>query len=69
MHIILRAEIVVLGHQVSDLEKDLVILQLEEILDGEDYSASRRVLLGMHTSAVRMFDLASDHYQEVMNYC
>jgi hypothetical protein len=69
MHIILRAEIIVLGHQISEIERELVLLQLAEAMFACDYTNARRALHGQHVNAVRMFDLASDHYQEVMNYC
>jgi hypothetical protein len=68
MHIILRAEIIVLGHQVSEIERELNALRLDEIFDGEDYSDGRRVILGQHSAALRLFDLASEHFTMVMGY-
>lgn len=66
MIVTLRAEIVVLGHQVTILERELVELMLVAAVSSTNNSEARFKLQGELAVAKRLFDYAFDTYQEVL---
>lgn len=66
MSIILHAEIIVLNHQIEVLDYEIAELKLRDAVTGEDNCQRRQMLIHERGVALRLFDMAYDFLEEVM---